>query len=206
MWPRDYLSHSQKSLWKSSKKAYYDRYLYDKTFSSIYTKFGSKMANALEYDEETDDEMLNIVMELLPKFEMMDKPTDVEMNIGGKIKLHGRMDSRKEDHSAFKEYKSGKYKPNGKPAWTQAMVDKDAQITFYATMCYLITKKIPTDIELVWAVTEINPENSKEIIATGEIYRFTTYRTISQIINEMADIKKVWREIGQGCAKELLIN
>lgn len=204
MRPRPYLSHSQKKTWKQSPAEYKAKYIYDKPqFKTKEMKFGSVMATALEEDELTGDTLLDTVMMEIPKFECMDFVTEVTLKIGKDepVPLYGRMDSRKADHSAFKEYKTGK---DGKGGWTQAKVDNDSQITFYATMCYLLTKKIPEDIELVWIITEDSPHCQGEIVCTGEIRRFHTVRTMGHIINEMADMRKVWKEIGEMCEKELL--
>jgi len=181
-------------------------YLYDgRRVDSRETRYGSEVADALENDELIGEPVIDTVLMRLPKFELMDVKVDVVLEIGKeKIPLHGRMDSRRDDFTGFKEYKTGKYDKKGKPAWTQAKVDSDAQITFYATMCYLITKKVPTDIELDWIVTEWSPHDPTEIIATGEIKRFHTRRDMGAIINEMADIRKVWGEINERCKLELL--
>lgn len=204
--PRPYLSYSQKTMWKQNPDRYVSQYLYDgRKLNTKETRYGHEVAEALEHDELLGEPVIDTVLMRLPKFELMDQPTDVILEVGKeKIPLHGRMDSRKADYSGFKEYKTGKYDKKGKPAWTQAKVDDDAQITFYATMCYLITKKVPNDIELDWIVTEVSPHNDQEIIATGEILRFHTKRSMGAIINEMADIRKVWAEINARCEQELL--
>lgn len=203
MHPRPYLSHSQKKLWKRSPDEYLKKYLFEKSqFVTKEMKFGSKMAQALEDDELTGDPLLDTVIQDIPKFEMMDVDTEVNFEIlGDVIPLFGRMDSMKADYSGFKEYKTGK---DGKGGWNQMKVDNDSQITFYATMCYLLTKKIPNDIELVWIITEGDPLNDKGIICTGEMRRFKTKRNMSQIINELADIRKVWCDIGDRYVLELL--
>ena len=212
--PRPYLSFTQKKLWKQSPDRYVDLYVNEKgKFETLETRFGSTVAHALEYRQSTGDNDTDAVIELLPKLELMDKPTDVKLEMGKKkfVPLHGRMDTRKRDHSAFKEYKTGRYSPDGKPVWTQAIVDKDPQITFYATMCYLMRRKLVEDIELVWAVTDveqigINEQTGKpieRIYFTGEIKRFRTKRTMEQVINEMADMQRVWTEINERCTKEM---
>jgi hypothetical protein len=205
--PREYISHSQKKLWKQNPDRYIDLYLYDgKKFESTQTRFGSKVAHSLEFEEDTGDVELDAVIEMLPKFELMDQPSNAEIVSGKKkVQVHGRMDTRKGDHSAFKEYKTGMYSKEGKPAWTQRKVDEDKQITFYAMICYLLTKKVPEDIELVWAVTDWSPHDENTIILTGEVNRFRTKRTLAQVIEEMADTMKVWDEIVAGCKEELSI-
>lgn len=168
------------------------------------------MAEALEDDELTGDPLLDAVMMEIPKFECMDLISEVTLKIGKEeVPLYGKMDTRKENYTAFKEFKSGK---DGKGGWTQKKVDDDSQITFYTTMCYLKTKQIPQDIELVWIITEDETytdndgmeQKTGKVIATGEIRRFPTRRTMGQIINEMADMRRVWKEIGLRCEKELL--
>lgn len=211
MRPRSYLSHSQKKCWKTNPEEYVKKYLFDKQqFITKEMKFGSKMAIALEEDELTGDILLDQVMMEIPKFEMRDQPSNVDLKVGKDvIPLFGKMDTRKADHSAFKEYKTGK---DGKGGWTQKKVDEDSQITFYATMCFLLTKEVPGDIELVWIITEDEveigeggePYKTGRIVPTGELRRFTTHRTMAHVINEMADMRKVWREIGERCEKELL--
>lgn len=205
MRPRPYLSHSQWKLWKKSPDEYVAKYLFDKEqFVTKEMRFGSKMALALEDDDLTGDPLLDVVMMEIPKFECMDLISEAILKMGQKVEpvpLFGRMDTRKADHSAFKEYKTGK---DGKGGWTQKKVDEDTQITFYAVMCYILTGKIPQDIELVWIITENDPENAREIICTGEIRRFPTKRSMAQVINMMAEMKKVWLEIGERCERELL--
>jgi hypothetical protein len=207
MHPREYLSHSQKKTWKRSSKEYIEKYLRDKQqFVTKEMRFGTKMADALQDDELTGDPILDMVMEGIPKFELRDIEMRGTLKIGKEeIIILVKMDTSKEDLSAFKEYKTGK---DGKGGWTQAKVDEDSQITFYATYCYIMTKKIPQDISLEWVITkdEIGPDGKPtgKIVPTGEIRSFPTHRTMGQIINEMADMRKVWKEIGEACEKELL--
>jgi len=207
MTPRPYLSYSQKKLWKENPDRYVEQYLYNGAkFSTPETKFGNRAAEALEFDTETGDVDFDAVLELLPKFEVRDQPSNVLLKLDKKmpVPLHGRMDSRKEDHTAFIEYKTGRYSPDGKPAWTQRKVDEDKQILFYTVMCYLQAKKIPEDIELVWAVTEISPHDGTTVVFTGEIQRFKTRRTMQQVLTEMADMDRVWKEINERCRMEML--
>lgn len=162
-------------------------------------KFGTLVAKALEDDEFTGDPVLDMILTRIPKFEIMDKPHECTMKIGKKIvPLLARMDSRRENFRGFKEYKTGK------DPWTQAKVDKDPQVTFYATYCYIVTGEIPDDMELVWVPTENDPDDPKKVRVTGEMIVFKTTRSKADIIKEKADMLKVWEEIGIACEKELL--
>lgn len=202
MRPREYLSYTQKSTWKRSPKEYLAKYLYEgQKFTTREMAFGKKMSVALEEEQETNDTVLNGVIERLPKLEVAEFPLWSELKIGGEIlPLFSKLDTAKKDLSAFKEYKTGK------TVWTQRKVDEDPQITFYVTSIYVLTKQIVQDIELVWVPTIDDPDtdNGTGISPTGEIVVFKTHRSMGQIINEMADMRKVWKEIGEACEKELL--
>lgn len=200
---RPYLSHSQKVLWKKNPKEYIKKYIYDKAqFVTKEMLFGTLVADYLESGELSGDQMLDLVIFQIPKFEIMDIEHKSDMKVAkSTVPLLAKMDTRKEDFSAFKEYKTGK---DGKGGWTQKKVDEDPQITFYATYCYVVTGVIPDDIELVWAITENDSEDISKIKFTGEIRRFKTSRSKSQIIKEKADMLKTWNEIGVACEKELL--
>ena len=73
-------------------------------------------------------------------------------------------------------------------------MDKDSQITYYATGLYIISGKIPEDIELVHAVTEKDDDGRLHL--TGEIIRYRTKRTLLDIMKMKVRIKKAWKEIG----------
>lgn len=202
MRPREYLSYSQKSLWKRSPKSYLEKYLYDgREFTTREMAFGKKMAVALEEERDSDDEILNGIMAKLPKLDKPEFAVRADFKIQKElIPLYAKLDTAKEDLSAFKEYKTGKN------PWTQRKVDENEQITFYVTLIYILTKQIVQDIELVWVETCEDPssENGTGISCTGRVEVFKTKRSMGQIINELADIRRVWREIGEACDNELL--
>lgn len=163
--------------------------------------FGRTMAEGLEHGEATGDIVLDLLMERLPKFEIMDKPIEAVLKDGKRpIPLLAKPDTMKADMTAFKEYKTGQTK------WTRRQVDESGQVTFYATVMFLIKGKIPHDIELVHVETakEDNGPLDAKIGATGAIHRHPTKRTMSQVLNMMVRMKKAWREIERLTAEELL--
>lgn len=203
MTPRGYLSYSQKRMWKSSPRQYIEKYLYNGAqFTTREMAFGKKLAVALEEEKDTDDEVLNGIIARLPKFDKPELEIMVDLKIDKEVvPLYSKLDTAKLDLSAFKDYKTGKTK------WNQRKVDEDEQLTFYAMACYLMTGKIPNEISIVWVPTDDdreNPENRIGIQATGEIIEFHTTRSIGQIINEMADCRRVWREINEACEREMI--
>ncbi len=151
---------------------------------------GSKVADSLETGVDTGDLDIDLVIASLPKFELMDHKFEAVLEIGGmKIPLLSKIDTAKKNLSAFKEYKTGATK------WCQANVDKFGQITFYATLIYILKGKIPQDIELVWAPTKKNADGDPEL--TGEVKRYITKRTMTDILKMKVRMKKAWLRMGE---------
>ena len=205
MTPRPYLSYSSMVLLEKNPKQWIRQYLYDETFRpNSGMVFGKKMADGLENDEDTGDIALDLMMTKIPKFEIMDKEFTADLKTGrrltsGKpeiIKILCKPDTRKGDHSAFKEYKTAQKR------WTKKQVDESDQITFYATGMFLITSKIPGDIELVEIPTKRALDGKIE--CTGEIYRHHTVRSMGQILQMMVRMKRAWSTINKICEEELL--
>lgn len=216
MTPRSYLSYSQMTTIHKSPKAYADTYIYGlKQRISRNMQYGSMMAEGLESEEATGDPMLDMMMAKIPKFEIMDKPVvdtkhgiEIENPHDGKtykipilkgqtqnIPLLAVPDTAKADYSAFKEYKTSVRK------WTQKMADESGQITFYATAIWIVTGKIPEDIELVNVCVEYDQDGRLQ--PTGEILRFKTKRTMVDIIKMTGQIRRTWEEIKKLCVAEL---
>jgi CheY-like chemotaxis protein len=191
MTPQGYLSWSQLSLWESSPERYKEHYFYGKkTPINRGMAFGKKMADGLERDELTGDVVLDLMMERIPKFEVMDKEFRTELKNGkDTIIILAKPDTMKADMTAFKEYKTGVTR------WTRKKVDECGQITFYATAMWLKTGKIPKDIELVDVATKAALDGKIE--ATGDITRHPTVRTMTDILKMVVRMKKCWAGISK---------
>ncbi len=220
MTPKPYLSQSSMILLEKNPEKWKEVYLYGGRMPiNRGMAFGKKMATALENDEDTDDIELNAIMVTIPKFEVRDKiiqdPNGVEVEYynretdkieivklpyikdgNTKIPILCKPDTSKLDLTGFKEYKTSQKR------WTQRQVDENDQITFYATGMYLITKKIPIDIELDEIETMTNEKG--QVVATGKVYRHHTVRSMSQILNMMVRMKKAWSTINKICEEELI--
>lgn len=221
--PRPYLSFSQMVLFedKNGEEKYADRYLYNKPQrTSRNMAYGSMLADGLEAEEATGDPLLDLMASRLPKFELMDKPIEVKigrriwferdkeeiyvpvlLNVNKKgeaddIPLLALPDTAKPDYTAFKEYKTSVRK------WTQRMADDSGQITFYVTVIWLATGKIPQDIELVNVQVGYEPDGRLQ--PTGEMWRFPTKRSMIDIIKMTGRMKRTWAGIKKLCEKELL--
>jgi hypothetical protein len=195
--PKGYLSWSQLDLIEVSPERYREAYINGhRPPPNRGQRLGSKIHEAMENESLTGEISLDMVIEKVPRLECREEIVMSEMECGYKIPLLIKMDTFKKDLSAFKDYKTGLTR------WTQERVDKDDQITFYATAIWLKTKKIPEDIELVDIATKYGPDGNPE--ATGEVYRFKTRRTMADIVRMMARIKKGWEKIEKMCVEEFL--
>lgn len=209
MTPRPYLSWSSLNMLGDFSPKCIERwkeyYIYDKKFGTNQgMHFGKVMADGLEDDVATGDVVLDMVMTKIPKFEIMDKTFTVGLKTGRKlsngewevIQILCKPDTRKEDFSAFKEYKTSQKR------WTRKQVDEFGQITFYAMGMFLKTGKIPGDIEL----TEIETKTALDgkIECTGQIFRHHTVRSMGSILQMMVRCKKAWSIINKICEEELI--
>ena len=197
--PRTYLSFSQLALFEMSPEKYAEQYLYNqKQRVSRNMHYGSQLAKGLEDEEFTGDPLLDLMASKLPKYELMDKPIEAVLKNGKeKIPLLAKPDSSKKDYSAFYEYKTSTRK------WTQKMADESGQITFYTTVIWLKTHKIPQNIELICIPTRYTETGALE--PTGDITRLPTTRHMTHIINMTGRIRKAWLGINELCEKELLL-
>ena len=196
--PRPYISFSQMTTFEMSPEKYADRYLYNKKQRvSRNMAYGSLLAEGLENEEATGDPLLDLVMSKIPKFELMDIGFEAPLKDGKEtITLLAKPDTAKKDYSAFKEYKTS-VRP-----WTQKMADDSGQVTFYATAMWLLTGKIPQDIELVCVPVAYQSDGS--LAPTGEVLRLPTERSMLDIIKMTKRIKHAWKGIKELCESELL--
>ena len=196
--PRPYISFSSMALFEKSPEQWADIYLRDyPQYTNVNMLYGSLMANSLEKNELSGDPALDLMIENIPKFELIDKPIEANLKNGKDIIIVlAKPDTAKADYTAFKEYKTSLKK------YTQKMADDSGQITFYATTIWLKTNKIPQDIELV--NVQVKYTENGELTPTGELIRIPTTRTMVDIIKMIARIRKNWTLIQQFCEKELL--
>ena len=196
--PRPYISFSSMALFEKSPEQWANIYLRDyPQYTNKNMRYGSLMADSLEKNELSGDPALDLMIENIPKFELMDKPIEANLKNGKDIIIVlAKPDTTKADYTAFKEFKTSLKK------WTQKMADDSNQITFYATTIWLKTNKIPQDIELV--NVQVKYTKNGELTPTGELIRIPTTRTMVDIIKMIARIRKNWTLIQQFCEKELL--
>lgn len=216
--PRAYLSFSQLAKFEMSPEKFVEEYLYgQRQRISRNMQYGSMLADGLMLDEANGDPLLDLMASRLPKFDRMDLAVEdpkgiwvtykrknkevracvpVLENKGGDIPLLAVPDTAKSDYTAYKEYKTSVRR------WTQQMSDNSGQITFYATAIWLATGKIPDDIELVNIETAYQDDGS--LTVTGNMYRFSTKRTMADIIRMTKRMRSAWSGIKKLVENELI--
>lgn len=145
-------------------------------------RFGKGFAEILEGKSENEDEVVEHIRNFIPDYPKREFEYHI---IFGKIPLFAKFDGWNARKTLIGEYKTGR------ELWTQERVDRDEQLTFYAFMVYLKTKKIPklelTSIKTDWI--------DGQIAFTGALKTFQSERTIWQLMAMGAEIQEVWKGI-----------
>ena len=151
---RDYLSYSQYALFKSSPKAYYEKYvLGKKQFGTKYQNFGKKLMEDLEFgqnDMSIPKPLRDLAKERVLEYEITIKKDNLEKDLFGIVDVVGN------DFKHFWEIKTGKH------PWSKSDVAKNEQMLFYALMILLKYNITPT-ATLVWAETRDDEEGNDVI-------------------------------------------
>lgn len=195
--PRGYLSPSQVEMYETDRPKYIRKYILEQdiSFSSKYTDYGNKFGSAMETDEETDDELINLAMDMVPKYSYREKilETMVETKDGWFIMM-GKLDTFEEEPLMMREYKTGG------PKWTQARVDKSNQVIHYISLIYLIYKRLPEKAHLDWLQTHLV---NGEVKLNGNYEEFTIKKTLSDVLVYLTKVTKIAKEIDSLCRDHL---
>jgi len=184
-------------LFEASKEAWAAKYFEGREIPiSRAIALGKAVAEALEADEATGDFHTDLTLSKFPKLPVRDKSVNVEIVVGKeRVPILIKPDAAAEDYSEVGEYKTGTVE------WDQRKVDRDEQLTFYATGAYILRKKTPK-LWLAWAPTVADEYGRLSL--TGEVKIFPTVRHHGQILNMMQRMRKVWAEQGQFCEERML--
>jgi len=188
--PRGYLSYSQMTLWLSNQDKYAKLYFDNRDelrTTNAGQEYGKVVATLLERGEESGDLLTDTAMFLLPKYDLADKEITTCIDTKqGKFDLLIRPDSMDSVTKNFLEYKTGKL------PWTQGKAQNHLQLKVYAAGIYNEYKVVPQDIKLIWI--ETHQENG-EIKPTGKIETFQVSYTLKDILETLALISRVAKEI-----------
>lgn len=197
MTPRSYFSWSSYNLFGQSPKKWKERYLLGE--AGVMTPamaFGKAFAEAREKGDSEGIEGLELFLPVYPRRE-------VEMLATVKVDkksvvLLGRIDGYDPKKHLIVDDKTGSV------PWTQARVDSNEQLTFYAFIYWVKKKRIPK-LRLHWIEVELtaNKEGWRDIIRpTGRVETFETTRTVKDFVVLMNKIQKRYRGIISLCESE----
>lgn len=156
--------------------------------------FGSKVSRALETGEECEDELVNMLVKLLPKYSVPECEIQVPFKTPhGVVMLLGKMDTYRPDPVAFREVKTGTTQ------WSQKMAEGHKQLDHYAAILWLLSKKIP-ECHLDWAETKVE---DGVVTLAGPIKSFKVVKTTTDIVKYLAIVSKVAKEIDEAYRREL---
>ena len=184
---RPYISYSQLQCYEKGDKYYIERYIENKQFENKYTIFGKKLHEALL--TETKDQAIEQIKLFLPEYPK--REIEIKTTVEG-IPLLGILDGLNPRKKEFCDWKTGK-------KYTQAMTNKNDQLTFY---WLLLWKKYGWTPKRAF-IHHIETAEADEIYATGKIQTFETHRTMSDMLSLFARIKKAWSGVEILCEKHL---
>jgi hypothetical protein len=207
MTPRGYLSYSQFTTYKGSKKQYIKVYIEgQKSFDNKYTRLGSMLAEALETGEETGRYDIDLIVPSIPLYEEREVDITATLKLDGEtIPLFGKLDTATKDKRKFIDHKSNVKDPKSNATrWTQKRVDEDEQLTIYSLILYKGYRIPLAEQEIGLVVMETELDENGEPQFTGKITHYKTKRNLQQILRMQAEIVKVWRGIKELTAENLL--
>lgn len=201
--PLGYLSHSAKTLWKSDKQSYRNKYYYRNNVSSLSSPeidFGKNIAEQLETMNITNP-MLKYFIDSgqLPVYPVREH--ELRVTIEG-VPLLGKLDMFHPATLTFRDDKTGHKE------WTQKIVDKHPQLPFYSLLIKEKYGSVNEQCYLDWMQTEMVNEtntiiiNGTEYTSTIQVPQFTGHielfeRTITDMdrFRELQDIVQCAHEI-----------
>lgn len=194
--PRGYLSWTQVDMWTRSPDRYVRQYIHGAAgFENSGMAFGKGMSEALENGADSGDALMEAVVALLPRYAKAEHEIRVELKTPyGIVILLGKLDTFDPKPIRFREYKSGRV------PWTQARANRHRQLLHYAALIYLKHGKIPTEAWLDWVETE---ETDGEVRFTGTIKSFKVEIGMRDVLEYLADVSRVAREIDEAYRKEI---
>lgn len=194
--PRGYLSHTQIDMWLRSKDRYMRNYFFgEEEKGNSAMALGSKVALAQETGEETDDELVNTLVSLLPRYPKHEHEIRADLNTkDGVVTLLGKLDQFHDVTLAFRDTKTGRV------AWTQKRAESSRQIQHYSALIYLKHGKLPPEAFIDWAETDWE---DGVLTLTGKIETFRVKPTLSGVLAHLATAARVAKEIDAAYRKEM---
>lgn len=195
-----YLSYSQMSTWKKSKRDYIRQYFFGERFEgNAYTDFGGDIGSALENNDfsaytKEEQEFLNT----LPRLDQFERKVRLEFKEG--FYVTGFIDTNSSDFKKIKDYKTGDMSK-------EAEYDNDnyTQLEIYAMALEQETGILPEEAEVILIERTGNAFKGEElklgsqfkvIPRSLDVFRLETVRQdIVKIAYEISEYYKIFLEL-----------
>lgn len=194
--PKNYLSYSQIDMWLRNREKYKRKYFFGENVDDVndYMVFGKKTAHAIETGEATGDELFDMAVSLIPKYDIIEHEIRVPLVTPyGEIDLLGKLDTFCPTTLKFREYKTGK------SVWTQRRADTHKQLYHYQTMIWLQNKKLSPEIHLDWFETD---KTESGVTFTGKVKSFRVKIGLAEVLSYMTLVGQVAVQIDTEYKKE----
>lgn len=165
------------------KNVWYDQYVLGKRM-----KPNPVMLGGIEVGERIVSD--SSFLPFIPRPEIFEKEL---VGVLGDIKITGHIDGWSESVPGIDEYKTSS-NPN---RWTQDKVDEWGQITFYCLLVYIHYKIEPEKLRLRLFYIPMIEKGDFSLMQEGEPIMFETKRTMVDILNFSALIKKTHKEMNE---------
>lgn len=197
---RSYLSYSQYTTWKKSKREYIRQYFFGESFDgNAFTESGKKVGEALENNDFsgfTRGERALLVK--LPRLDTFERMIRLEYPEGFYVK--GFIDTNSSDFRHIIDYKTGDMSKR-----SEYDSDEYCQLEIYALALEQETGVLPDKAEVVLIERLGNPfkgeelklgENFEVIDRSLDVFRLETVRQdVLKIALEIADYYKVFKKL-----------
>ena len=162
-----YISYSQVTLWKRSKREYIRRYFFGEDDTNemlqVYGDFGSKVGEALEKGDYSEFESVGVkLLKGVPRLDLFEKEVRFEFD-GFYVK--GFIDSCSKDFTHIIDYKTGDI---DKKAADYAS-DDYIQVALYAAAIKQMHNVTPTTGQVVLIGRDGNAFKGEELTLSGEV-------------------------------------
>jgi hypothetical protein len=202
--PKKYISWSQLNQWLTDKDAYRERYYLNVDMRKTPELFfGSEIAKGLEDG--------SIVIPNLTQYPVQEYKIMIDVN---DVPFYGYVDQYWPEKHKFRETKTGKFKPDGRPRWDDEAVKNHGQLDVYSTLIQIKDGFVDDETHLDWVITrnkikyiEFDGHQlaaaSSEIEMTGEVRSFRRIVTQTERERTKILIATVAAEISEDYARFL---
>ena len=197
---RPYLSYSQISTWKKSKRDYIRQYFFGEDFSGMsdYMDFGSKVGNALEkndFSEFTKEEQK--FLKTIPRYDQFEREINLQMDgyfVKGFIDTNTTENTEKgELVKKIADYKTGEIEKKE----LEYASDDYIQLDIYAASIQQETGVLPEEVS-VFLIDRTGNAFKGEPLRLGERYVTITKKVDDKRVKAvMNEVNKIAQEISE---------